>query len=204
MRRIPRPIAAPGLIQTGDVLNRLVGMFGIKGKTPAPILGDEVHPVAVVADLSTLAFNSSSSPNNERRAGASGSKALNAGSRSVVALFNPVGSGVVARVDAFGFDVPGGGGSIEVNFENSDPASVTVGSFFLDRRNSGNPVISGLEEFNGSPSSRLILRNGTVGSFTYDDAQIILNEGRGVSISTSLVNTTLAAAWFWWTEAPKT
>jgi hypothetical protein len=204
MRRLARPIAAPGLIQTGDVLNRLVGMFGIKGKTPAPILGDEVHPVAVVADLSTLAFNASSSPNVEKRAAAQGSSIAVAGQRSTVVLFNVAGSGVVVRVDAFGFDVAAGGTLVEVNLENSPPGALTVGSFFLDRRNAGNPVLGGLTEGGFAPAARPIVKVGTVGSWQFSDPQIILSEGRGVSISTTLINTALPAAWFWWTEAPKT
>jgi len=187
------------LIQTSDVLTRLGAMFGIKGKTPSPTLGDQVHPVAIVGDLSTVAFNEETA---ERRAGSRSNTAALAANLTTSTLFNPTGSGLVIRVDRIGFTVTAASG-VALNFANSDPGLAANGSFFLDRRISGSPGNAGLEAGNvPAGSARPVTLFQTAGDYIIVEPQIFLPEGRGVSVETTVVNVGLVA-WMWWTEAAK-
>jgi len=86
----------PGGIQVGSVGAKLIEAFQIKGKVAAPQLGDVVHPVAIVEDLTGANWYI---PTIERPCGGGTEFTPTVGQFAIIQLFNPPGSGVVAIVD---------------------------------------------------------------------------------------------------------
>lgn len=195
----PRP--SQGLIQAGDVQQKLKNLFGIKGQIPSPVLGDQVHPVAIVSDLTELAWNAIA----PLRAAGSTSLAVasGAGVKAFISLFNPIGSGILVRVDRIFVGV-GAAGDVQLQFANSDPGAVTLASYFLDRRVSGSPTITGVRAATQVGSfGRPFASWQTVAALTsyqIENPQIYLSEGRGVAIMSVTDNIGLPAGGFWWTE----
>lgn len=84
------------LIQTGNVAEKLVAAFGLKGRSIAPSLGDVVHPVAIVDDQANPSWWSQQI---QRTCFVRIALGAIAGENGELALTIPAAVGVLARIN---------------------------------------------------------------------------------------------------------
>lgn len=97
------------LVEHGGIAQKLQGALGIHGRTAAPQLGDVIHPVVMVEDLSrgeTLW----STPAVDRPCAGGDEFDPGAGVYAQIGLSNPAGSATICRVH--GIHLTGGGSGV--------------------------------------------------------------------------------------------
>lgn len=187
-------------IQTGEDALALARRFGIKGKLPLVL--DEV--VVPIFDLSRL--DGSGIP----AVGTTISGAGGAGVYSSVCLENPVGSGVLARVDQFKAILGGGALLWEVRLEGFTgiPAVIPLGSsntgFLRDRRQfRASSCFLGVATTVGVlPAEGPVLGNGAPSAVTGGldgllDVQFWLPPGTRLWLTGQADNTAVRGNWAW-------
>jgi hypothetical protein len=182
----------PGLIQTGNVATRLIAAFGIKGKVVSPRLGDLLHPVVLVEDL-TRPGNVAKAPTNKTFS-AVGNIAAVALQGGIFVINNPLTSGVVCRVvRVVGSAVL----TAECNVGIADTAALPAtneNEFPHDNRNLAITPIGALSGTDATLrivnifSNERIPANGTRDFFPSFTEPFVLNPGSAFGIQSATVN----------------
>jgi hypothetical protein len=92
-----------GLIQTGDVAQKLQERYGLHGKVQVTSIADQLYPVTIVDDVrsSGEGWWQTPQPGGERRYWVYAIVAPVAGQLSLLAIQNPAGSGLLVKVESF-------------------------------------------------------------------------------------------------------
>jgi len=118
-----------GVIQTPNVAQRLRSAYDIKGKSLSPQLGDQLHPVVIVDDLSQPQWFDVT---EIRRSYSFIQIAPVAAQNGYFTIANPVGSGVVIYLESF-YAVAATSTVLVGRVTGAEPATVEVGQYFDDR-----------------------------------------------------------------------
>lgn len=188
-------MAQYNLIQRPDLNDRLVRALGIRERAPASVLSPEVMPVILLEDLTT------SSPFERsltRQAGGFINIGPVGGQYSHLALYNPAGSGTVARLDHVAAWT-GATSSIYLGAYPAAPPAGTGSRFFADPRFGGSPTCQLRNGTTGVLSTLPQYAAGTIASTTvqFDDLGMIVPPGFLVAVSVAAVNVQLSAAFQW-------
>jgi len=85
-----------GVIQRGNIGQKLISAFGLHGKTTSPVVGDVVHPVVIVENITAANWFTALA---ERPCMAGNFLTPTVGQFQSYQLFNPLNSGVIAILD---------------------------------------------------------------------------------------------------------
>jgi hypothetical protein len=189
-------------IQRGDLQQRIASVLRIYGEpSPAPTLAPEMQAVVVVEDLESqsLALN----PINKRYSTSLDQAAGGAGTFNYWTLFNPLDSGVIARVDSLRV------GSLlaqTVRIGRPDPLNLPGGTLAENPHDSRGPGAA-TRSTASTPGSNFILEelsiemipaNTTKDCFpTWDRHGIILVPGQGFGLFGVTANQLLRVSSSW-------
>jgi hypothetical protein len=187
------------LIQRGDTQNRLTRALNIKERVAAPTLGDEVHPVIIVDDLSR---ETGFDLGTELPAWGRASAGPAAGQLSHIALGNNPSSGAFIQIRRLRFNSTPAN-NIRLGFVDwgltGGLGSVTTRTF-RDTRLTGLPtgeILAG--QLAAGLITNVVQRYGPVTLYDILDMDILLAPGFTLVVQQETVNNTLDCNW-WWVE----
>jgi len=190
-------VTTPGQIQSPSLWAKVTRNLGIKQRSVAPDLGPTIHPVVVLEDHSVKNIYDVTT---ERPSGAGVTVGAVAAQFAFLGIFNPLNTGIVARVD---FIAANGTGELFISLEDSQLAAGTgQPSWWRDRRlalsAADRGAIFSVEAGNQvGAANRPVARLAT--PFFVTGPAIILRPGSGCYVFATVVNTALTGT-FWWTE----
>ena len=197
---IARGMGGSPTIQVGSVMQKLVSALGIHGKVASPTLGDLVHPVVIIEDISRDSWYAGGA---ERIAGGAAESQGAALQFAALQLLNPVGSLAVAFVDSVSirtavtsaFWIDGGTAQLA--------SAVAASTRFRDTRSSGTPVMTIRSESLAALTTTGPFQTGNAGSNTtiLIPTDYILQPGDAITVKMVVVAGLLGVA-FKWRERP--
>jgi hypothetical protein len=188
------------LIQKGNITSKLIAALGVHGKVAAPELGELVHPVVMVEDLTKASWYNQEI---ERPAFASNIATPTAGQFQAWVLNNPIASGVVAIVDSLTFWIANASNAVNVSLSNIAPTgAVSPVTHFRDTLLLPNqtPACQMINESNvaipGGFALYILSTSST--NLAIDRAPgVILAPGWSLRIDGQLASAPLAATFLW-------
>lgn len=196
-------MTTPGQIQSPSLWAKVTRNLGIKQRSITPELGNVAHPVIILEDHSVKNVYDVTT---ERPAGAGTIGGAVAAQNTWVGIFNPQGSGIIARVDLVILSVTLAQ-DVQLSLEaiSQFPGTGQV-AWWRDRRLAINAndrgAIDTLQTGNQAltanrPVARFVLPAN--GSLLIQPTGIILSPGTGFYAVGLTVNTSLDAT-MWWSE----
>lgn len=190
-----RNMAQP-TIQTPQIAKKLIQALDIHGKVAAPSLGDLIHPVIVVEDVSRDSWYTLSS---DLPCGGAAEIGPAAGESAIVQLFN-ASNNTIAIVDRLVF-APGGTLAAWIATETTQRAAFLVGqSRYRDTRLAGVPACGVCVDHPvgvpGITSPIAAVNGGTVSAQTVD-LGYVLNPGQGISVIGITLGILSRVGFFW-------
>lgn len=195
-QRGPRVMESLPLIQHGGLSTQLQQAFGIHGKVAAHQLGDVVHPVTIVSDLTQDSWYSGAQQDKPCATG--GQLTAGAGNMPFVSLFNPsrdivilvelvgIGGTVNGTAFLFGITAPGTTQVFTPSFRDFRTAGVPVGQVFEDT-----PVVA------AAPVVRLGAYQTNVAQNVFVPIRFVCGQNQGIGITIPAAVATLTYSFIW-------
>jgi len=201
--RLPRGFEPPALIQHGGITQKLIGLLGIKGKVSTPVLGDTLHPVAIVEDMSARNWFTGG---DDRPAAAAAKVVGDATHIPIMVLLNPAGSQTAMLIEKVSIAT---GANVDVwlhYFPGVTPGGITQGYRFRDTRLAGLPVgqifLSTVDYVSNAAliaagAIPLMVGNGNVSGNLTMDVGVILGAGAQLLLTADSVASTGKFTYLW-------
>lgn len=193
-----RQMAGQPTIQTGNVAQKLIQALGIHGKVAAPSLGDLVHPVVLVEDLTRASWYAQGV---DRPAAGANVLTPTVGQFQAWALCNLPGSGVVALIEEVGFwnaTVT----NVFVSLSQTMPGTASPTVFFRDTQllNAAAPALVMRSDSLAAPGSGLLLRAGNTSTTNIqylERPNLVLGPGWCLRVDSQTVSQSLGVHFKW-------
>lgn len=192
-----RHIAAP-TIQTGNLAQKLISALGIHGKVAAPTLGDQVHPVVMLEDLTRPSWWTQGV---ERPAFGANVLTPTAGQFQVWGLCNPSTSNVIAFVEeitAWNSVVT----LVYMTLSQTFPATASPTAFWRDTAvlQSGAPALIMRSESLVAPIGGALIRAGNTSTTNLqiiETPNVVLAPGWCVRVESQTASQALGVSFKW-------